>query len=393
MPPSLPRPAPEAVAVAGVCALPVVLDTGVVSRSDVGLAVVASGVLALGAAAAVPAAYRAGRQWTVCVLSVTAAVVSLLTTSLVERTVLQRTPGWSELLGLLVLLCLVCRYGRPLPLTVAAVPTAAAVMLLEGRAPALSELPLLDGVDRLFTLLAVGFALLGGYLRTEDGRRRAAADRVRQSERLDLARDLHDHVAHYVTAMVVQAQAGEHTAGRDPGTARELFSNIERTGQEGLVAMGRMVRLLRETGDPAAPAPVTPVLTTIENLVHRFPTPGQHAWLDVADGVDSAAWSPGLAKTVERLVQEGLTNVRKHARTASTVHVLMEEEGEESGHALLTVRVRDNATGPQRVRGRFRHSGFGMIGLSERVAELGGELTSGPMPEGGWELAASIPVK
>ncbi|WP_084725822.1 sensor histidine kinase [Streptacidiphilus melanogenes] len=386
MPLTLLRRAPETVAAAFVGAVLMVLDAGVVSRSRIGLAVVASGALALATAAGSMSAYRSGRQAMACALSVTAAAGSLLTTSLVDHTVLQRTPGWAELIGLLVLLCMACRYGRPLPLTVSAVPLFVAVARLADRAPALSDLPLLEGLDQLFTLLPVSFVLLGGYLRTEDSRRQATAERVRQSERLDLARDLHDHVAHYVTAMVVQAQAGEHTVGRDPAVARQLFSNIERTGQEGLVAMGQMVRLLREPGGPGASAPVTPALRAIEELVHRFPAHGQHAWLDKARDVDSSDWSPQLAKSVERLVQEGLTNIRKHARTATAVHVMLATDADR-----LIVRVRDNGTGPHRGRGRFRHSGFGIIGLSERVAELGGELTCGPMPEGGWELTASLP--
>ncbi|MCQ4045145.1 sensor histidine kinase [Streptantibioticus rubrisoli] len=388
MPRSLPIPSPEAIAVLCLCALLVLLDASVVSFSYVGLAVVASGVVALGAAAAQLRLYRFGRQWTACALSAVVATVSLLATSLVQGTVLQRTPGWAELLGLLVLLCLACRYGRPVPLVLSAVPLFVAVVWIEGRAPALSNLPVLKDIDGLFTLLPVAFVLLGGYLRTEDGRRRIAAENVRQAERLDLARDLHDHVAHYVTAMVVQAQAGEHTAERDPATARKLFANIEQTGQEGLVAMSRMVRLLREADGAVAEAPVTPAMTRIEELVHQFTGIGQHAWLDIADDVDGAVWSPQLAKSVERLVQEGLTNIRKHARTATTVHVKLGTDGDR-----LVVRVRDNAIGQQRGRVWFRPSGFGMIGLSERVAELGGELSSGPMPEGGWELAASIPMK
>ncbi|MGE7439925.1 hypothetical protein [Kitasatospora sp. NPDC001175] len=146
MPLSLLRPAPEAVAAACVGALLLVLDAGVVSRSRIGLAVVASGVLALVTAAGSLPAYRAGRRWTACALSVTAAAVSLLTTSLVERTVLQRTPGWAELIGLLTLLCVACRYGRPLPLAASAVPLFVAVVGLAGRAPALSDLPVLGSV-------------------------------------------------------------------------------------------------------------------------------------------------------------------------------------------------------------------------------------------------------
>jgi signal transduction histidine kinase len=344
--------------------------------------------MALGAAAAQLRLYRFGRHWTAGALCVVVATVSLLTTSLVKGTVLQRTPGWAELLGLLVLLCLSCRYGRPVPLMLSVVPLFVAVVRIEGRAPTLSDLPVLNDINGLFTLLPVGFVLLGGYLRAEDGRRRTAAENVRQAERLDLARDLHDHVAHYVTAMVVQAQAGEPTAERDPATARKLFANIERTGQEGLVAMSRMVRLLRDADGAVAEAPVTPAMTRIEELVHQFSGTGQHAWLDIADDVDGAVWSPQLAKSVERLVQEGLTNIRKHARTATTVHVKLGTDGDR-----LVVRVRDNASGQQRGRVWFRPSGFGMVGLSERVVELGGELSSGPMPEGGWELAASIPMK
>ncbi|ANZ20164.1 histidine kinase [Streptomyces noursei] len=388
MPRPIPRPSPGTVAALCLSALLVLLDASVVSFSYVGLAVVASGVMALGAAAAQLRLYRFGRQWTAGALCVVVATVSLLTTSLVKGTVLQRTPGWVELLGLLVLLCLSCRYGRPVPLMLSVVPLFVAVVRIEGRAPTLSDLPVLNDIDGLFTLLPVGFVLLGGYLRAEDGRRRTAAENVRQAERLDLARDLHDHVAHYVTAMVVQAQAGEPTAERDPATARKLFANIERTGQEGLVAMSRMVRLLRKADGAVAEAPVTPAMTRIEELVHQFSGTGQQAWLDIADDVDGTVWSPQLAKSVERLVQEGLTNIRKHARTATTVHVKLGTDGDR-----LVVRVRDNASGQQRGRVWFRPSGFGMVGLSERVVELGGELSSGPMPEGGWELAASIPMK
>ncbi|MQS16122.1 two-component sensor histidine kinase [Streptomyces kaniharaensis] len=388
MPRSLRLTCPATVAALGLCVLLVLLDASVVSVTHVGLAVVASGVAALGGAGAQLRLYRFGRQWTACALSVVVATLSLLTTSLVEGTVLQRTPGWAELVGLLVLLCLSCRYGRTVPLVLSTIPLFVAVVRIEGRAPELADLPLLKDINGLFTLLPAAFALLGGYLRTEDGRRQTAAQNVRRAERLDLARDLHDHVAHYVTAIVVQAQAGEHTAERDPVTARELFTNIEQTGQEGLAAMSRMVRLLREADGATTQAPVTPVMTRIDALVRQFSGTGQPAWLDVADDVDDALWSPQLAKTVERLVQEGLTNIRKHARTATTVHVRMETDEDR-----LVVRVRDNAVGQQRGRVWFRPSGFGMVGLSERVAELGGELSSGRMPEGGWELAASIPVK
>ncbi|WP_181849721.1 sensor histidine kinase [Streptomyces parvulus] len=318
----------------------------------------------------------------------TAAAVSLLTTSLVRETVLQRTPGWGELGGLLLLLCLVCRYAPPAPLVIAVVPLLIAVALTKERAPVLMDLPVIRDVDGLFVLLPLAFAALGGYLRSEDVRRRSVARDVRHAERLDLARDLHDHVAHYVTAIVVQAQAGDQVAERDPATARQLFGNIERTGQDGLVAMSRMVKLLRTDDQSAAEATVTPVLTSIAELVQRADSVSQRTSLEVAGDVNDSDWPPQLAKTVQRLVQEGLTNVRKHARAATAVQVKLGVEEER-----LIVRVRDDATGQHKGRPWFRPSGFGMTGLAERVAELGGELSSGPMPEGGWELAASLPVQ
>lgn len=381
------RPAVGPSVMTGLCLLSFLLDASVVSRSHVGLAVLASGALALGAAAAQTWMYGTGRPVVACALSLCAAACSLLTTSLVQGAVLQRTPGWAELCGLLALLCLTCRYARPSLVMVCSVPLFVAAMRTQERAPVVSDLPVFRDIDGLFVLLPMAFVLLGGYLRGEDGRRRAAARDVRRAERLDLARDLHDHVAHYVTAIVVQAQAGEHIVEKDPATARSLFSNIEQTGQDGLVAMQRMVRLLRTSETATAQAAVTPVMTSIKELVRRADSAGQRVSLEIAEEVKADDWPPQLAKTAKRLVQEGLTNVRKHARTASAVHVRMEVVA-----GRLVIHVRDNGTSQHHGRSWFLPSGFGVIGLRERVHELGGELSGGPMPEGGWELSASIPL-
>ncbi|MFF4427246.1 sensor histidine kinase [Streptomyces sp. NPDC001549] len=391
MPPPLPLPSTltsPKLAAGLLAALLTVVDAGVVSRTRLGLVILACEALACCTVAATSRALRTGRHWTACALTAGASVLSLLVTSMVQESVLQRTPGWAELAGLLLLVCVTCRYSRGLPLALSAAVLFAATTRLGERAPGLSDVPLLSPLDGFFTLLPTAFALLGVYLRAEDRRRRSTAEQVRQAERLELARDLHDHVAHHVTAIIVQAQAGEHIAERDAATARRLFSDIERTGQDGLVAMSRMVRLLRDPDTHEQAAPTTPALTRVGDLVRRADTPEQHTWLTVSEEVDSTTWSPQLAKSVERLVQEGLTNVRKHARGATSVHVLLESAGDR-----VVIRVRDNATGGQRARPRFRPSGFGLIGLTERLTELGGELNSGPMPEGGWELAAAVPLR
>ncbi|MEU6298050.1 sensor histidine kinase [Streptomyces erythrochromogenes] len=389
MPPPLPTvlTSPKLVVVL-LAALFAVVDAGVVSRTRLGLAVLACEVLVCCTVVVTSRALRAGRHGTACALAAGASGLSLLVTSTVQETVLQRTPGWAELAGLLLLVCVTCRSSRGLPLVLSAAALFAATTRLGLRAPGLADVPLLSPLDGFFTLLPAAFALLGFYLRTEDRRRRSTAEQVRQAERLELARDLHDHVAHHVTAIIVQAQAGEHVAERDAATARRLFADIERSGQDGLVAMSRMVRLLRDPDTREEAAPTTPALTRVAALVRRADTPEQHTWLTVSEDVDSATWSPQLAKSVERLVQEGLTNVRKHARGATSVHVLLESAGDR-----VVVRVRDNATGGPRARPRFRPSGFGLIGLTERLTELGGELDCGPLPEGGWELTAAIPLK
>jgi signal transduction histidine kinase len=184
--------------------------------------------------------------------------------------------------------------------------------------------------------------------------------------------------------MIVLAQAGEQLAERDPAQARRLFADLERTGQEGLVAMSRMVRLLRSARPETAPAPEHP-LQTVRSQIERFSDGGPRAELHLDAGVDEQSWSPELAKSVQRLVQEGLTNVRKHARGATAVHVEIGRAGDR-----VTVRVRNDGARSGRAR-RFRPSGFGMIGLSERVGALGGELAAGPVDGGGWQLAASLP--
>jgi signal transduction histidine kinase len=183
----------------------------------------------------------------------------------------------------------------------------------------------------------------------------------------------------------VVAQAGAQLAERDPAQAARLFGDLERTGQEGLVAMSRMVRLLRSTGGPPE-QPVVHTLDTVRDLVDRFAGGDTRVELHLGADVDEQRWSPELAKAVQRLVQEGLTNVRKHARTATTVNVAIQHAGDR-----LVVRVCDDGTRGGRTR--FRPSGFGMVGLAERVSALGGELAGGPCDSGGWQLTASLPAQ
>jgi signal transduction histidine kinase len=264
-------------------------------------------------------------------------------------------PGVLELLMLLVLWAVACRHLPYWQLPLLGILDLAALdAMLYHRDSWLLKV----GTGAVLLLLPLGL-LIGAfalYLRFEAGRRTLAAESARQSERLELARDLHDHVTHYVTAIVVQAQAGQEAVERDPATGRKLFTNIEQIGQDGLVAMGRMVRLLRDR-EHAPVLPAAPTIDALRDTVNEFALPGCSAHCELPDEIEAASWSPEVIKSVERLVQEGLTNVRKHARSATQVHVIVRTEGDR-----VTVRVRDN--GARGSLPRFRPSGLGMIGLS-----------------------------
>jgi signal transduction histidine kinase len=225
---------------------------------------------------------------------------------------------------------------------------------------------------------------VGVFFRALDDRRARALASAREGERLELARDLHDFVAHHVTGIVVQAQAARFVArSGSPQSADQLDSllgDIEKAGAEALTSMRRLVGLLREPEG----ASVRPVgdLAQLQELVGRFTDPPAILKIDP----DLPELPPEIATTVHRIVQEALTNARKHAADATAIRV---------GVVLLPdktveVTVRDNGRG-----GGYRlPSGrFGLVGLDERVRAVGGTLRTGPRVEGGWEVLALLPLE
>ncbi|TMQ91926.1 two-component sensor histidine kinase [Actinomadura soli] len=234
---------------------------------------------------------------------------------------------------------------------------------------------------------------IGLYLRAMDARRARSLAAARRDERLELARDLHDFVAHHVTGIVVQAQAARFAArsGAAPPGPDELdgmFGGIEKAGTEALTSMRRMVGLLRDAqnvdasdGD-ARGAVRRPVgdLARLQELVAGFAHPP--AALTIAP--DLGTLPPEVAASAHRVVQEALTNVRKHAADAASVRVTLARAGGE-----VEVAVRDDGRGRGR---RLPSGGFGLTGLAERVGALGGRLYAGPRPEGGWEVVAVLPA-
>ncbi|WP_040406978.1 sensor histidine kinase [Amycolatopsis nigrescens] len=238
-------------------------------------------------------------------------------------------------------------------------------------------------------LLGISVAI-GLYLRSRDSERKqvvqSAVTDAQTSERMALARELHDVVAHHVTGIVVQAQAAKMMGEKDPRIALEAMGRIENAGTEALAAMRRLVRSMR--GDaPAgssgfAEQATTDLAADLRRLVdgsnHGVPTEVE---LELPPDVPQE-----VARSALRLVQESLTNVGKHAAGAKKAVVLAEVlEGE------LHLWVSDD--GQKRdERPAGGSGGYGLIGMRERVELLHGRLTAGPGPDGGWRVEAWLPL-
>ncbi|MGB2571749.1 sensor histidine kinase [Micromonospora citrea] len=238
-----------------------------------------------------------------------------------------------------------------------------------------------SGVLGMNVVAWLGAVTVGLALRRQDDRAATVAEKIRQEERLELARELHDVVAHHITGMLIQAQAAHLVARRDPRQVTESLAGIEAAGAEALRAMRRVVGLLRDTGD-APPASAGPEQLGV--LVERFNRQGPTVRLRVPD--DSGTWPPEVTSTVYRIVREALTNVTRHARHAHGVTVTIDQTP-----SAVTVDVTDDAA-PTAARAAHR-GGYGLIGMRERVETLGGTLLAGPRPGRGWSVRATLPIE
>lgn len=211
--------------------------------------------------------------------------------------------------------------------------------------------------------------------RERDERARAAA----LEERTRIARELHDAVAHSVSVIAVQADAAEAALASDPNRSREPLRAIKQTAREALVEMRRLLGVLRQAEDELGLAP-QPGLRQLDSLVEQT----RRAGLPVELAIDGQPrpLPAGVDLSAYRIVQEGLTNVRKHAGAArARVEVRYDDHD-------LDVAVLDD--GEQSVTGN--DAGHGLVGIRERVALLGGELRTGRREEGGYELRARLPI-
>ncbi|MFC8192578.1 sensor histidine kinase [Cellulomonas sp. NPDC057328] len=252
---------------------------------------------------------------------------------------------------------------------------AAAVVVLRFDVP--WSLWTLVAVCALWAVPSLAAALAAFYLRGLETARHRAVQEARREQRLELAGDLHDFVAHDVSAMVAQAQAGVAVlGGRDPAVA-EVLRRIEAAGLRSLASMDRTIEVLH--GEQRAPVGV---LADVPGVLRTWDAA---AVVDLDLDPATAELPREVSAVAYRVVVESLTNVRRHAAHVRHVTVAAHHRGAE-----LHVTVTDDGRTPGRA-GRDR-GGRGLVGLAARVEALGGTFRAGPRGEQGWRVEATLPA-
>jgi signal transduction histidine kinase len=245
----------------------------------------------------------------------------------------------------------------------------------------------------MFFLSAYGFGDMAWLSARRQAELAERAEQLRESqeqnthgaivaERVRIARDLHDVVAHHVSVMGVQAGAARRALDKDPALTRASLQTVEETARSAIGELRGLLGVLR-AADPEPEAetfPASPGLGQVPELVSS----ARSAGLDVRHGVYGEPWPvpEGVALSAYRVVQEALTNVVKHAGAHSAeVRVRYLDSS-------LEIEVTDDGRGAARVAGR----GFGLVGMRERIAVHGGELEAGPRRDAGYRVRASLPV-
>jgi signal transduction histidine kinase len=203
------------------------------------------------------------------------------------------------------------------------------------------------------------------------------------AERARIARELHDVVAHAISVIAVQAGSGRHTLTADPERTHAAFGAIESTARQALVEMRHLLGLLRDETEPATAAPL-PGLNSHAELIAQARGAGLSVSLHL-DG-EPRALPAGIDVAAYRILQEALTNARKHAPGAQVAVRIRYA----ANHVEL--EVRDHGADAGIRRGITEGGGQGLIGMRERVALYGGKLDAGPQPDGGFRVHIRLPL-
>src|SRR5580658_1538396 len=265
---------------------------------------------------------------------------------------------------------------------------------LRGGGVGTPAIPVVAVAVPLFTIIAwlIGHSIRQAQARAELVRVQASAQAA-MAERLRIARDMHDIVAHSIGVIAIQAGAGRRVFDASPGEARDALAAIEATSRETLSGLRRMVTGLRhadlESGpgqappgqappDPAPPDPA-PGLAGLERLAATTRDAGVRVDVDWHGSREPLPADIDLAAF--RIIQEAVTNVVRHAGTDRCQVGIDQRDGQ------LSIEVTDSGHG-----GSPAGTGYGIIGIRERAALLGGDFSAGPRPGGGFRITARLPL-
>ncbi|MFE4687532.1 sensor histidine kinase [Streptomyces sp. NPDC056721] len=214
--------------------------------------------------------------------------------------------------------------------------------------------------------------------REEEALRRVAEERVR------IARELHDVVAHHLTLANAQATTAAHLILSDPEQAERMLTGLSGTTATALRELKATVGLLRRPEDTDSPLQPAPKLEQLPAMVAALATAG----LNVSVTTDGATQplSPAVDLTAYRIIQEALTNVSKHAGTPTAQVTLTYTDD------VLKIEITNKQGHPATTASMSVNSGFGLISMRERALSAGGRFTAGPRPDGGYTAIAELPL-
>jgi signal transduction histidine kinase len=258
-----------------------------------------------------------------------------------------------------------------------------ALAALVGRAEPVNPVTVAAHLSTLLLVLAVAEVAVAGRQRRLDAERTRAEEARRRAgeERMRIARELHDVLAHNISLINVQAGVALHLMDEQPGQSRSALVAIKQASNDALGELRSVLDVLRQ-GDEAPPRAPASGLARLDGLVAGAGATG----LEVGTRVEGTPrpLPAGTDLAAYRIVQESLTNVTRHAGPASASVLIA------YGEKDLTVQVDDDGRGPVAPAGGS--GGNGIRGMKERVAALGGELTTGPRPGGGFRVLARLPL-
>jgi signal transduction histidine kinase len=237
------------------------------------------------------------------------------------------------------------------------------------------------------TLVTIIAWLIGNSIRQAHAKaelvRAQAATQATMAERLRIARELHDIVAHSIGVIAIQAGSGRSVFSARPGEARDALAAIEATSRETLSGLRRMMTGLRraepESGPVQEPLGAAPGLADLQRLAAMTLDAGVKVDLEWHGSREPLPADIDLSAF--RIIQEAVTNVVRHAGTGQCRVSIIQHEG------LLSIEVTDAGHG-----GSTAGTGYGITGMRERAALLGGDFSAGPRPDGGFRVAARLPV-